>query len=118
MRATRSRRRYAWAGYRIDLVVKGDDDARLAVECDGDRAHGPDRWADDMRRQRVMERAGWVFSRCFAAAFVRQREAVLKDLVAALAAQGVEPRTAPVKLAAVPGTRDMARPVAISAGAR
>jgi len=78
-------------GYRIDLVVEGGNDARLAVECDGDRAHGPDKWAEDMRRQRVLERAGWVFWRCFACAFVRRREAVLKDLAAALSAQGIEP---------------------------
>ena len=47
--------------YRIDMVVEGSQDARLAVECDGDRYHGIDKWADDMNRQRVLERAGWVF---------------------------------------------------------
>ena len=48
-------------GYRIDLVVEGAGDRRLAVECDGDKYHGPERWADDMRRQRVLERVGCVF---------------------------------------------------------
>ena len=28
-------------GYRIDMVVEGADRRRLAVECDGDRFHGP-----------------------------------------------------------------------------
>jgi very-short-patch-repair endonuclease len=52
--------------YRIDMVVEGEGDVRLAIECDGDEYHGPDKWADDMNRQRILERAGWVFWRCFA----------------------------------------------------
>src|SRR5258705_10201164 len=31
-------------GYRIDMVVGGADLRRLAVECDGDRYHGPEQW--------------------------------------------------------------------------
>ena len=77
--------------YRIDLVVEGANDARLAMECDGDKYQGPEIWADDMRRQRVLERAGWIFWRCFAATFVRRREAALADLTSALAARGIEP---------------------------
>lgn len=45
--------------YRIDIVVEGHNDARLAVECDGDKYHGPDKWADDMQRERNLMRAGW-----------------------------------------------------------
>lgn len=33
--------------YRIDLVVEGSADTRLAVECDGDEFHGPERWQHD-----------------------------------------------------------------------
>lgn len=85
--------------YRIDLVVEGDDDTRLAIECDGDRWHGPDKWDDDMMRQRVLERAGWRFWRCFASTFVMHREEVVADLVATLSAHGIEPTGAegPVK---------------------
>src|SRR6516164_6323791 len=57
-------------GYRIDMVVEGADRRRLAVECDGDRYHGPEQWRQDMRRQRVLERVGWRFWRCFAS-FIR-----------------------------------------------
>jgi REase_MTES_1575 len=46
--------------------VDGNDGRRLAVECDGDSFHGPEQWRDDMRRQRVLERVGWRFWRCFA----------------------------------------------------
>jgi very-short-patch-repair endonuclease len=77
--------------YRIDLVVEGAADARLAVECDGDKYHGPDKWTADVRRQRVLERVGWSFWRCFASTFVRRREAVLEDLAATLAARGIQP---------------------------
>jgi very-short-patch-repair endonuclease/phosphopantetheinyl transferase (holo-ACP synthase) len=77
--------------YRIDMVIEGHNDARLAVECDGDKYHGADKWADDMQRQRVLERAGWVFWRCFASAFIRRRTEVVGDLVRTLAERGIEP---------------------------
>lgn len=77
--------------YRIDLVVEGHNDNRLAIECDGDRYHGPDRWDADMRRQRVLERAGWVFWRCFASNFVRRRQTLVSDLLRTLTDRGIEP---------------------------
>ena len=78
-------------GYRIDFVVEGAEGRRLAVECDGDRFHGPSQWQDDMARQRVLERAGWTFWRCFASSFVRRRPEVVGDLLATLARLGIEP---------------------------
>ena len=77
--------------YRIDLVVEGEKDARLAIECDGDRYHGPDQWEHDMRRQRILERAGWKFWRCFASNFVLHREAMIAELIATLHQLGIEP---------------------------
>ncbi|MFO1319023.1 MAG: AAA domain-containing protein [Burkholderiales bacterium] len=76
--------------FRIDLVIEGRDGRRLAVECDGDRFHGPGQWQDDMARQRVLERAGWTFWRCFASSFVRRRRAVLDDLMLTLEHLGIE----------------------------
>jgi very-short-patch-repair endonuclease len=78
-------------GYRIDFVVEGNEGRRLAIECDGDRFHGPGQWQGDMMRQRVLERAGWTFWRCFASSFVRRREAVLTDLMQTLQKLGIEP---------------------------
>lgn len=49
-------------GYRIDLVVFGSQ-RKLAVECDGAEWHGPARYAEDLERQRNLERAGWTFFR-------------------------------------------------------
>lgn len=78
-------------GYFIDFVVEGNEGKRLAIECDGDRFHGPGQWADDMARQRVLERAGWTFWRCFASSFVRNRQEVLTDLLQTLTSLGIEP---------------------------
>ena len=77
--------------YRIDLVVEGTGDLRLAIECDGDEFHGPDRWPHDMARQRILERAGWTFWRCFASTWRLRREEVLAELLERLAAMGIEP---------------------------
>src|SRR5882672_6223324 len=78
-------------GYYIDLVVEGEQDRRLAIECDGDQYHGPGQWAADMARQRVLERAGWTFWRCFASSFTIGRQSVLDDLFSTLKRMGIEP---------------------------
>jgi len=78
-------------GYRIDMVVEGADRRRLAIECDGDRYHGPDQWRQDMRRQRVLERVGWRFWRCFASSFYRDPDGVLGDLIEMLTRMGIQP---------------------------
>jgi very-short-patch-repair endonuclease len=78
-------------GYRIDLVVEGAGDRRLAVECDGDKYHGPERWADDMRRQRVLERVGWRFWRCWASSFAIDPDGCMADLFATLERLHVHP---------------------------
>lgn len=80
--------------HRIDIVVEGDEDRRLAIECDGDRFHGPEHWPEDMQRQRTLERAGWRFWRCFASRFVRERDAVLDELCQLLDALDIKPKAA------------------------
>jgi very-short-patch-repair endonuclease len=77
--------------YRIDMVVEGNNDARLAIECDGDKYHGADKWSDDMQRQRDLERAGWSFWRCFASTFLRRRADIVSDLMKTLTDHGIEP---------------------------
>jgi transcription elongation GreA/GreB family factor len=49
------------------------------------------RWRDDMRRQRILERVGWRFWRCFASSFYRDPDGVTADLVAALEREGIAP---------------------------
>jgi very-short-patch-repair endonuclease len=77
--------------YRIDLVVEGAGDLRLAIECDGDEFHGPDRWPHDMARQRILERAGWTFWRCFASTWQLKRDEVLTELLGRLSEMGIAP---------------------------
>jgi very-short-patch-repair endonuclease len=77
--------------YRIDMVVEGAGDVRLAIECDGDEYHGPDKWAHDMNRQRILERAGWVFWRCFASTWTLRKNEVVYELCERLNMMGIEP---------------------------
>ena len=77
--------------FKIDFVVEGREGRRLAIECDGDRFHGPGQWSDDMARQRVLERAGWTFWRCFASSWTRRRDEVVGDLLQTLEGLGIEP---------------------------
>ncbi|MGR3302055.1 MAG: AAA domain-containing protein [Candidatus Scalindua sp.] len=67
------------AGKRIDLVIEGMR-ARLAVECDGDEWHGPDRWDADTERQRTLERCGWAFWRVRGSEYYRDPEGALLSL--------------------------------------
>ena len=83
--------------YRIDLVVEGMQ-GRLAVECDGDKWHGPERYDQDMARQRDLERAGWQFVRIPESEFYHDREKAMEPVWAELDRLGIfstEPRTAP-----------------------
>ncbi|MCW5625944.1 MAG: hypothetical protein KIT73_14625, partial [Burkholderiales bacterium] len=75
----------------IDLVVEGSNGARLAIACDGDRGEDPALWLQDLRRQRTLERVGWVFWRCFASVWACRPESVLRSLEAVLRTHAVEP---------------------------
>jgi hypothetical protein len=44
-----------------------------------------------MRRQRVLERVGWRFWRCFASSYYRDPDGVLSDLIETLSRMGIEP---------------------------
>lgn len=70
------------AGYRIDLVVEGSE-SRLAVECNGDAWHGPDRYEHDMARQRQLERAGWNFATVWESEFYINKKHALQETIQA-----------------------------------
>jgi len=76
--------------YRIDLVVDGMQ-GRLAVECDGDHWHGPERHEHDMARQRDLERAGWQFARIGGGDFYRDQVEAMKPVWAELDRLGIQP---------------------------
>ncbi|PAE37598.1 AAA domain-containing protein [Bacillus sp. 7884-1] len=78
------------AGYRIDLVVEGEK-GRIAVECDGDQWHGPDRYDYDMNRQRILERCGWRFWRVRGSEYYYNPEKALESLWETLKHYQIEP---------------------------
>ncbi|QDU93735.1 AAA domain-containing protein [Lignipirellula cremea] len=77
--------------FRIDLVVEGENDRRLAIELDGDTRQTADAWLEDWNRQKVLERAGWRFWRCWAASYALDPKACLADLTRTLAAAEIRP---------------------------
>lgn len=76
--------------YRIDMVVEGMRD-RLAVECDGERWHGPEKFEEDMKRQESLERSGWKFWRVRGREFYFDKVKALESLWVELDALGIEP---------------------------
>ena len=81
---------YPVIGYRIDLVVQGDE-SRLAVECDGDQYHTLENWEEDDQRERQLRRAGWEFWRVTGSAFYRHKEKALDSLWKKLEELGINP---------------------------
>jgi very-short-patch-repair endonuclease len=81
--------------YRIDIVVEGRTDEgrtrRLAVECDGDRYHPPEKLADDLARQELLERLGWRFARIRGSSFGLDPAAAMRRVFDALREEGIEP---------------------------
>ncbi len=77
--------------YRIDLVVEGLR-SRLAVECDGDKWHGIDKWEEDRERQMVLERAGWQFWRVRGSTFYRNPQRAMEPLWETLNKLRIEPK--------------------------
>jgi len=76
--------------YRIDLLVH-DGERQLAVECDGERWHGPDRTIADLERQRILERLGYTFHRIRGARYYRDKVGTSATLRAHIERQGIRP---------------------------
>ncbi|MCI1901789.1 MAG: AAA domain-containing protein [Bifidobacteriaceae bacterium] len=94
--------------YRLDFVVTVAEGYRLAIECDGDRYHGLDKWDADVRRQRVLERLKWEFWRIRASEFYLDRESSTKSLWDRLEAMKEEASSRNIVL---PGAQAAALPV-------
>ncbi|KAF3978661.1 MAG: AAA family ATPase [Methylococcales symbiont of Iophon sp. n. MRB-2018] len=77
--------------FSIDLVVEGENDQRLAIELDGDKYHPPEKWMDDWKRQRTMERVGWKFWRCWGSSYTIDPEGCIEDLIAVLNSMQIFP---------------------------
>ena len=72
---------YRVSGYEywIDIVIVGGT-RKVAVECDGDYWHGPERYAADLHRQTQLERCGWEFFRVRGSRFYRDPASALLPL--------------------------------------
>ncbi|WP_447983227.1 AAA domain-containing protein [Nitrospira sp. Nam74] len=86
---------------RIDLVIEGDG-TRLAVECDGEAWHGPDRFAEDLFRQRQLERAGWRFARIRESMFYSNQDHAIAEIIAAWEELNVECETSTARKGPTP----------------
>jgi len=78
--------------YRIDLVVEGGG-KRLAIECEGDPSYPMDldKLPEDMERQAILERLGWVFTRVRATEFLRDAERAMQPVFEKLEMLEIEP---------------------------
>jgi very-short-patch-repair endonuclease len=66
--------------FRIDLVVEGEG-KRLAIECDGDRDYPLEKLPEDMDRQSVLERMGWIFTHIRSSDFLRNPARAMKPVL-------------------------------------
>ena len=81
---------FPFASKRIDLVIEGLK-SKLAVECDGDNWHGVDEYEDDLERQRMLERCGWIFFRIRECTFNANPDLSLEKLWGTLDRMGIKP---------------------------
>lgn len=83
---------YSVGAYRIDLVVRGNNKS-IAIECDGERFHGPEKLMEDIERQSILERQGWRFIRIRGSLFFRDEDRAMEAVFRRLDALGVEPES-------------------------
>src|SRR5216684_3977151 len=76
--------------FRIDLVVEGDG-KRLAIECDGDRYYPLEKLSEDMDRQSILERMGWIFTRVRSSDFLRNPTRTMKSIFEKLQMMEISP---------------------------
>jgi len=79
--------------FRIDLVVEGNG-RRLAIECDGDRYHPLEKLPEDMDRQSVLERMGWIFTHVRGTEFFRNPDRAMKPVFEKLLLLEISPNGA------------------------
>lgn len=90
---------FSVGAYRIDMIVKGANGRKLAIECDGDRYHPIEKLPDDMARQALLERLGWKFIRIRGSEFFRNPTQAMDRVYARMNALGIEPGTGEQSLA-------------------
>jgi very-short-patch-repair endonuclease len=82
---------YQVGEYTIDLVIEGEQGNRVAVRCEGDRSQSMEAVAEEMDRQRTLERLGWEFVRVRGSEFLRTPERTMKKLIRRLTEFDIRP---------------------------
>ena len=78
--------------YRLDIVAEGEN-ARVAIECDGERYHSGDaKIREDMERQTILERAGWTFIRIRGSEYFSDPDRTIERVMKELHEYGVDPQ--------------------------
>jgi restriction endonuclease-like protein/AAA domain-containing protein len=86
---------YKAGAYSIDLVVTGNG-RRLAIECDGEEFHGPEKLQEDLDREAVLRRVGrWTFVRIRGSLFFRDETRALEPVYRRLEELGIGPSLVP-----------------------
>ena len=76
--------------YRVDMVVQGES-RRVAIECDGEAYHGPNKVEEDLARQQILERvAKLTFIRIRGSHYFRDPDAAMRKVFQSLEELGVE----------------------------
>lgn len=83
---------YKVGSYRIDLVVSYGR-KRIAIECDGEQWHGPEKLQEDMDRQAILERLGWKFIRIRGSVFFRKQDQSMEKVFTRLNELGILPES-------------------------
>ncbi len=85
---------FSAGAYSIDLVVTGNG-RRLAIECDGEQFHGPEKLQEDLERQAILERLGWTFVRIRGSLFFRDEDRALQPVFRRLQELNITPELVP-----------------------
>jgi|CXWL01.1.fsa_nt_gi very-short-patch-repair endonuclease/superfamily I DNA/RNA helicase len=92
--------------YYIDLVVVGNG-RRLAVECDGEQFHGPDKLQEDLDREAVLVRLGWTFERIRGSLFFRDENRALEPVFQRLREMNITPELSTVARTSLDGKAEV-----------
>ncbi|OBR90027.1 RecBCD enzyme subunit RecD [Clostridium ragsdalei P11] len=76
--------------FRIDMVAIYND-KKIAIECDGEKWHGEEKFEEDMIRQSILERLGWRFIRIRGSKFYRDKIQTMKGVCDKLNNNGIYP---------------------------
>jgi hypothetical protein len=75
----------------------------LAIECDGEEFHGPEKLQEDLDREVVLRRVGhWTFVRIRGSLFFRDEDRALEPVFRRLEELGITPELIPSASSAAP----------------